>query len=135
MYHLGVRLPSSYFTTMFLHQLSFETSIRIWDLLVLEGDSHIFRVALAILGVLEPRLFFPDRQEITSILEGQNPASLAIVQREKERARQKGMQYVSETDGVLNNLGVNESSIFDILRNDGWKEGRYKRLIERELPE
>jgi hypothetical protein len=29
--HLGVRLPSSYFTTMFLRQLPFEAACRVWD--------------------------------------------------------------------------------------------------------
>lgn len=53
--HLGVRLPSSYFTTIFIHQLSFETATRVWDVIMLEGDSHIFRIALAILAILEPR--------------------------------------------------------------------------------
>jgi hypothetical protein len=53
--HLGVRLPSSYFTTLFIHQLAFEAATRVWDVIMLEGDSHIFRTALAILAILEPR--------------------------------------------------------------------------------
>lgn len=53
--HLGVRLPTSYFTTLFIHQLSFEAVTRVWDVIMLEGDSHIFRTALAILAILEPR--------------------------------------------------------------------------------
>lgn len=35
---------------------------------MLEGDSFLFRTSIAILGVLESRLFFPDRQEL---LEGE----------------------------------------------------------------
>lgn len=35
---------------------------------MLEGDSFLFRVALAVLAVLEPRLFFPERQELLELL-------------------------------------------------------------------
>lgn len=41
--------------TLFIHQLSFEAATRVWDVIMLEGDSHIFRIALAILAILEPR--------------------------------------------------------------------------------
>ncbi|KAJ9097223.1 hypothetical protein QFC21_004892 [Naganishia friedmannii] len=133
--HLGVRLPSSYFTTVFIHQLSFEAAARVWDVILLEGDSHIFRIALAILAILEPRLYFPDRKEITSILEGSNPASLAIVARERERAKQKGLPFVADIDGVLTSLGVTEDAIFDTLQHDDWKESRFNRLCQRELPD
>lgn len=134
-YQLGVRLPESYFTSLFLHQLSLESCAHVWDMLMLDDDGYVFRVILAIIGVLEPRLYFPDRQEIASIFEGHNPATMAIVERERERAKQKGLSYVSETDGVLTDLGVNDSSIFDVLHHDQWKEGRYQRLLERELPD
>ncbi|GHJ86617.1 hypothetical protein NliqN6_3019 [Naganishia liquefaciens] len=133
--HLGVRLPSSYFTTLFIHQLSFEAATRVWDVIILEGDSHIFRISLAILAILEPRLYFPDRKEIVSILEGSNEASLAIVARERERAKQKGLPYISDIDGVLTCLGVTEDALFETLEHDEWKESRFNRLCQRELPE
>ena len=50
--------------TVFLHHLPFEACTRIWDVLVLEGDSFLFRTAIAILGVMESRLFFPDQKEL-----------------------------------------------------------------------
>ncbi|KAJ9102642.1 hypothetical protein QFC19_004751 [Naganishia cerealis] len=133
--HLGVRLPSSYFTSLFMHQLSFEAAARVWDVILLEGDSHIFRIALAILAILEPRLYYPDRKEITSILDGTNSASLAIVARERERAKQKGLSYVADIDGVLTSLGVTAEAIFDVLQQDEWKESRFDRLCQRELPD
>lgn len=40
---------------MFLHQLPYEAAVRVWDLILLEGDGHIFRIGLAILAILEPR--------------------------------------------------------------------------------
>lgn len=36
---------------------------------MLEGDSFLYRVALGILAVLEPRLFFPDRKELLELLQ------------------------------------------------------------------
>jgi len=35
---------------------------------LLEGDSFLFRAALALLAVLEPRLFFPERKELLELL-------------------------------------------------------------------
>lgn len=35
---------------------------------MLEGDSFLFRVALAVLACLEPRLFFPEKHELLSVL-------------------------------------------------------------------
>ncbi|KAG7562200.1 hypothetical protein FFLO_02385 [Filobasidium floriforme] len=132
---VDVRIPSTYFTTLFLHQIPFEAAVRVWDLIMLEGDGQIFRIGLAILSILEPRLYFPDKKEIQSVFDGRNAAALAIVNREKERARLKGVTYDAEDDGVLAPFGVNEDAIFDALSNDNWKESRYERLLTRELPE
>lgn len=79
------RLPSVYFNfkqhqispaaylqdwllTLFLDHLPFEACARIWDVIILEGDAFLYRVALGILAVLEPRLFFPDRKELLELL-------------------------------------------------------------------
>jgi hypothetical protein len=51
-----------------LDHLPFEACARIWDVFLLEGDSFLFRVSLAILAVLEPRLFFPERKELLEVL-------------------------------------------------------------------
>lgn len=60
--------PSTYLpewvVPMFLNHLPFEMTARIWDAIILEGDSFIFRVAIAVLGILESRLFFPERKEL-----------------------------------------------------------------------
>ena len=50
--------------TLFLEHLPFEVCARIWDVIVLEGDAFVFRMAIAVLGVLEARLFFPERKEL-----------------------------------------------------------------------
>jgi hypothetical protein len=65
--------PSAYLTDwlvpLFLDHLPFEACARLWDVLVLEGDSFLFRAALGVLAVLEPRLFFPDRRELLELLQ------------------------------------------------------------------
>lgn len=53
---------------LFLDHLPFEACARVWDVLLLEGDSFLYRAALAILAVLEPRLFFPDSRELLELL-------------------------------------------------------------------
>lgn len=64
--------PSAYLPDwlipLFLDHLPFEACARIWDVLLLEGDSFLFRAAIGILAVLEPRLFFPDRTELLELL-------------------------------------------------------------------
>ena len=53
---------------LFLDHLPFEACARIWDVIFLEGDAFLYRAALGVLGVLEPRLFFPDRKELLELL-------------------------------------------------------------------
>lgn len=92
-------MPESYFRSLLVEQVPFEAVCRLWDQvsmnqiihsllmvglqIILDGDGYIFRAALAIFGFLEPRLYYPDRSEIESILEGRNAATLAITLREK----------------------------------------------------
>jgi hypothetical protein len=57
-----------WFIPLFLDHLPFEACARIWDVILLEGDSFLYRAALGILAVLEPRLFFPDRKELLELL-------------------------------------------------------------------
>ena len=54
--------------SLFLDHLPFEACARIWDVILLEGDSFLYRASLGILAVLEPRLFFPDRRELLELL-------------------------------------------------------------------
>ena len=53
---------------LFLDHLPFEACARVWDVIVLEGDAFLYRAALAILGVLESRLFFPEKKELLELL-------------------------------------------------------------------
>lgn len=80
-------------------------------------------------------MYFPDRDEIESILEGRNQATAAILEREKERAKLRGETYQEEQDGKLGVFGLNEQALFDWLQNDGWREARFERLVTREMPD
>jgi hypothetical protein len=59
---------SDWLVTLFIDHLPFEACARIWDVIMLEGDSFLYRAALGILAVLEPRLFFPERKELLELL-------------------------------------------------------------------
>ena len=64
--------PASYLPDwlipLFLDHLPFEACARLWDVILLEGDPFLFRAALGMLAVLEPRLFFPDKKELLELL-------------------------------------------------------------------
>ncbi|WVN87461.1 uncharacterized protein L203_102643 [Cryptococcus depauperatus CBS 7841] len=132
---LGVGVPESWFRSLLVEQVGWEGGVRLWDQIVLDGDGFVFRAALAVLGFLEPRLYFPDREECISVLEGHNPASMAILKRERERARLRGEIFIESVDGTLGLFGVNEGVLFGRLENDEWRESAFERLVLREMPD
>ncbi|KIR53899.1 hypothetical protein I315_03514 [Cryptococcus gattii Ru294] len=133
---LGVGVPESWFRSLLVEQVGFECSCRLWDQIMLDGDGFVFRAALAIFGYLEPRLYYPDKQEVLSVLEGHNPASLAILHRERERARLRGETFVQEgIDGTLSAFGLDEGKLFGMIEVDGWREKDFERLVVREMPD
>ncbi|TYJ53197.1 hypothetical protein B9479_006175 [Cryptococcus floricola] len=132
---LGVGVPQSWFQSLLVEQLGFEASCRVWDQVFLDGEGYVFRAALAIFGFLEPRLYYPDKGEVLSVLEGHNPASLAIMQRDKERARMRGEVWSEGVDGTLTSFGLNEGQLFAALEEDGWREKDFERLVLREMPD
>ncbi|WRT69798.1 uncharacterized protein IL334_006789 [Kwoniella shivajii] len=133
--NLGLRVPEGWFRGMLVEQVDFECACRLWDQIMLDGDGFIFRTALAIFGFLEPRLYYPDRNEILSVLEGHNAATLAIQAREKERAKLRGETFDDSIDGKLSVFGLNEQTLFDWLKEDAWKEKGFERLVLREMPD
>jgi hypothetical protein len=112
---------------LFLDHLPFEACARLWDILLLEGDSFLFRAALGILAVLEPRLFFPDRQELLELLRGENKAALEVAKRD-DRPLDGGKYEI---------YGVDEETLWERIdsMDDWWKESTWTRLIQRELPD
>jgi hypothetical protein len=81
------------------------------------------------------RLYYPDHDELLSVLEGRNRATLAITERERERAKLRGEAYNDGLDGTMSVFGLNESALFDWLEKDGWREARFERLVVREMPD
>lgn len=134
---------SDWLVTLFLDHLPFETCARVWDVIMLEGDSFLYRVALAILGMLEPRLFFPDRTELLQLLQyvdfpttnhvfslsirGENKAAM-------EAATRNGLKLGG---GKYEIYGVDEEKLWERINatEDGCKESTWIRLIQRELPD
>ena len=47
-----------------------------------DGDSVLFRISLAFLELLEPRLFIRERDELVSVLQGTNKGVLRVWRRE-----------------------------------------------------
>jgi hypothetical protein len=103
---------------------------------------------LAIFGFLEPRYATsclsirfvrhcqtPLKSLTRTTLAGRNQATLAITEREKERAKLRGEAYSEALDGKLSVFGLNEHALFDWLEKDGWKESRFERLVTREMPD
>ncbi|KAI0068084.1 RabGAP/TBC [Artomyces pyxidatus] len=123
--------PSAYLPDwlmpLFLDHLPFEACARVWDVILLEGDSFLYRSALAILAVLEPRLFFPDRQELMELLRGENKAALEV-------ARRDGRPL---NGGKYEIYGLDEETLWDRIdsMDDWWKESTWTRLLQRELPD
>lgn len=139
----GAYLPD-WVVPLFLDHLPFEACARIWDVLLLEGDSFLYRASLGILAVLEPRLFFPDKKELLELLKydvscksseikadhlvrGENKAAVEVAKREGQ----------SLLGGKYEIYGVDEETLWDRIdsMDDWWKENTWRRLIQRELPD
>ncbi|EMD41842.1 hypothetical protein CERSUDRAFT_79464 [Gelatoporia subvermispora B] len=112
---------------LFLDHLPFEACARLWDILILEGDSFLYRAALAILAVLEPRLFFPDKRELLELLRGENKAALDVAKRDGRPLN----------GGKYEIYGVDEETLWERLdaMDDWWRESTWTRLLQRELPD
>ncbi|KAI0778741.1 rab-GTPase-TBC domain-containing protein [Trametes elegans] len=112
---------------LFLDHLPFEACARVWDVIILEGDAFLYRAALAILGVLEPRLFFPDKQELLELLRGENKAALEVAKREGRLLN----------NGKYEIYGVDEEALWERIdsMDEWWRESTWRRLIQRELPD
>jgi len=88
----------------------------------------MFRMAIAVLGILESRLFFPDRKELLDVLRGENRAALEI-------AKRTGV--VVDQSASYEQYGMSEEAVWERVSemDEWWKESTWLRLIQRELPD
>ena len=96
------------------------------------GDSVLFRISLAFLELLEPRLFIRDRDELVSVLQGTNKGVLRVWRRELDGTSD---DTSPPTDMIYAQYRMNEESIFDRLhaQDTWWKDMTLQRLLDREL--
>lgn len=115
-------------TTTFVRYLPLDLSTRLFDLFLLEGDSFLFRIALVLLQILEPRLFNPVLSELDAVFKGEDRGAVLLVRREK------GREEVS-IEEVYAEMGCGEDEVVRRLERLEWKEETWDRLVTRELPE
>lgn len=127
-------------SSVFIRYLPLDLATRLFDVFVLEGDSFLFRVALAVLQILEPRLFNPVLEELAAVFRGEDRGAVAVVRRHKEREEENGSTTTTSTtrievEEVYSEMGCTEERLFGILEHQvDWKEENFARLVERELP-
>lgn len=126
--------PSTYLfpwiTTCYVQYLPFDLATHIMDVFVLEGDSFLFRTALALLQSLEARLFNPDADELQAVFRGTDKGARAVVARETGREPDE-----IGKDEAYEEMGCDEDTVFRHLGEQTWNEALWDRLVARELPE
>lgn len=98
---------------------------------MLEGDQFLYRLALALLQILEARLFNPDHEELAELFRGEDKGAKMIVARETAKHDDTSV----EPWEVYELLGATEDTVFDTIRSMEWKEATFHRLLTRELPD
>lgn len=119
-------------STAFIKYLPLDLATRLFDVFLLEGDSFLFRVALVVLQILEPRLFNPVLEDLKSVFAGTDRGAIAVARRQRDATEEECRIEVEEVYQVM---GCGEEEIFGRLEKLEWKEETFQRLIERELPD
>ncbi|CED84725.1 Uncharacterized conserved protein, contains TBC domain [Phaffia rhodozyma] len=157
-----IKIPSTWFQTLFVEQLSFDVVCRVWDQFVLEGDSFLFKTCIAIIRTLEHRLYDPDPSELRAVLSGQSvvlpPPTLPVhpsgtrnilrlpiasnpgqTSKTDGSGRGKVAIQVNRLDSLITGggkkYGIEEDRLFGMLLEGeaDWKDNSFQRLIQREL--
>ncbi|KXN88808.1 TBC1 domain family member 14 [Leucoagaricus sp. SymC.cos] len=119
-------MPKIYFNFK-QHQISPAAYLSDWLVTLFLDHLPFEAISLGILGVLEPRLFFPDRTELFELLRGENKAAIEVAKREGQTLN----------GGKYEIYGVDEETLWERIdaMEDWWKESTWTRLIQRELPD
>lgn len=145
--HKAGVLPAEYVRdwvrTLFVPWVEIDTAARLWDIMYVDnftnnvrllddGDSVLFRISLAFLELLEPRLFVRDRDELVSVLQGSNKGAIHVWRRELDGNLE---DTTPPKDRIYAQYQMNENSIFERLfsQNVWWKDMTLQRLLDREL--
>lgn len=118
--------------TLFVPWLDIDTATRVWDIHLLDKSSAtLFRVALALVQLLEPRLYVHDRAELLSILRGNNPGVLHVWHRSLPNACAAEVPQ----DRIYAQYCIDEKALFRVLRDQEqwWRDSTLRRLLDREL--
>jgi hypothetical protein len=99
--------------------------------ILLEGDSFLFRAALAIFGVLESRLFFPDRNELIQVLKGESVGAIEVAKRTAH------VGDITDLGARYEVYGLDEETLWERIEasEEWWRDSTWSRLIQRELPD
>ncbi|EGG05279.1 uncharacterized protein MELLADRAFT_36891 [Melampsora larici-populina 98AG31] len=122
-------------TTVYIAFLPVELATRIMDVFVLEGDSFLFRVGLALLQTLEARLFNPDADELTAVFTGEDRGARSIVIRNTLAIYGERSSSDVTPDEAYEEMGCVEETVFGKLLAQNWNEALWERLVSRELPD
>ncbi|ORY82308.1 rab-GTPase-TBC domain-domain-containing protein [Leucosporidium creatinivorum] len=123
-------------TSVYVRFLPLDLATRIFDIFLLEGDSFLFRVALVLLQILEPRLFNPVQAELDAVFKGSDRGAVAIVRRQRASAGAgEDGEIEVQVEEVYTEMGVTEEAVFRGLEEMVWREETWDRLVTRELPE
>jgi len=69
--------------SLFASWLPFDSVARLWDVILLdETDATVYRTALALVQLLESRLYVPDAEELVTVLNGRNRVILEVWHRQ-----------------------------------------------------
>ncbi|WFC96245.1 hypothetical protein MBRA1_002901 [Malassezia brasiliensis] len=118
--------------TLFVPWLDIDTAMRVWDVVLLdESGAVLFRVALALVQLLEPRLYEHDREELLSILHGTNAGALHVWR----RSLPEGLEEDVPRDRIYAQYCIDEPTLFQVLDEQKvwWRDNTLRRLLDREL--
>ena len=142
----GVR-PSDYvrdwIRTLFVPWLDVDTTARLWDIMYVwlelltislldETESVLFRIALALVELLEPRLYVRDHDELVSILRGTNCGAIRVW---RHSINVDDNSLEAPIDQIYVQYSIGEKQLFRKLREQElwWKDLTLRRLLDREL--
>lgn len=131
----GVRTSDylrAWIRTLFVPWLDVDTVARLWDIILLdETGAVIFRIALALIQLLEPRLYEHDRGALLSILHGTNAGALHVWRRDTPMEGDTS----PPKDRIYAQYCIGESALFRVLeeQNEWWRDSTLRRLLDREL--